>query len=209
MKFNLGKSRSFFDKPTESEVLERWRAAGENRVDSQEEFSPRLDTEHTEETESLTVEPKRRVRLQDEVEVARTSPPLMSDHGVNIPRTIAGDLSQEDELSRRFGSDLKAVLGPGTVINGKLSFDSPVRIDGTLSGEVSAASALIVGEQGLVEADLTVGTLVVVGRVSGEVQAQDLVEIKAGGRIEGDIRCKRIIIEEGGLFDGACTMKLG
>ena len=115
--------------------------------------------------------------------------------------------SLNDELESRFGEPVKEAIGAGTVIEGKLSFDSPVKIDGTLKGDVTSTSTLIVGEQGSIEAKIEVGSLVVLGYVTGDVFADDLVEIKAGGTIEGDITTRRIIIEDGGMFHGYCNKK--
>lgn len=110
-----------------------------------------------------------------------------------------------DDLRRRFGSNIKSALGPGTMIEGRFSFDSPVQIDGSLAGEVISTSALIVGEHATVEARVRVGTLVVFGQVNGDVDAAELVEIRAGGSLNGDIVTDRIVIEEGGFFKGQCS----
>lgn len=114
-------------------------------------------------------------------------------------------LSPEEDLQRRFGTRVKEAIGAGTVIEGKLSFDAPVRIDGSLRGEISSSSTLIVGEQGNIEADLQVGSAVIFGQVNGSIQADDLVEIRAGGILTGDIKTKRVMIEDGGIFKGSCN----
>jgi cytoskeletal protein CcmA (bactofilin family) len=115
-------------------------------------------------------------------------------------------LSVEDELKSRFGTNVRSALGPGTVIEGKFSFDTPVRIDGTLKGEVVATSVLIVGEEGVVDASVQVGSLVVLGRVVGDVVAEDLVEIKSTGTLDGDISSERLMVEDGGVFRGRCNV---
>ena len=117
-------------------------------------------------------------------------------------------MSLEEELRRRFGSNVKSALGPGTIIEGNFSFDSPVCIDGTLIGEVHSSSVLIVGENASVNAKISVGSLIVLGNVTGMVEAKDLVEIRAGGSLEGDIDTQRIAIEEGGWFQGRCNPRI-
>lgn len=99
---------------------------------------------------------------------------------------------------------IRSALGPGTLIEGKFSFDSPVRIDGILRGEVNSTSALIVGERASVQATIHVGSLVVLGEVSGEVEATESVEVKRGGYLVGDIVAQNMMIEEGGFFTGRC-----
>ena len=60
---------------------------------------------------------------------------------------------------------------------GELTFESPVRIDGRLVGDVTSSSTLIVGEEGSVEAEVKVGSLIIMGHVTGQVVAQDLIVI--------------------------------
>lgn len=110
--------------------------------------------------------------------------------------------SSEDDIRQRFGANLKSALSSGTIIEGKFKFDSPVRIDGTLIGEVQASSLLIVGGDASVEAKVKVGSLVVLGVVKGNVEAEELIEVKRGGVLEGDVKCARFAIEEGGWFQG-------
>jgi cytoskeletal protein CcmA (bactofilin family) len=110
--------------------------------------------------------------------------------------------SSEDDIRQRFGANLKSALSSGTIIEGKFKFDSPVRIDGTLIGEVQASSLLIVGGDASVEAKVRVGSLVVLGVVKGNVEAEELIEVKSGGVLEGDVKCARFAIEEGGWFQG-------
>lgn len=116
--------------------------------------------------------------------------------------------SIEEDMKQRFGARLRAALGNGTVIHGKLTFDTPVRIDGKLTGEVISSSTLVVGEAGNIKADVKVSSLVVYGKVVGPVHARDLVEIKNGGRLEGDITTQRLVIDEGGYFDGDCVIQI-
>ena len=113
--------------------------------------------------------------------------------------------SAEDDIRHRFGANLKSALSSGTIIEGKFKFDSPVRIDGTLMGEVQASSLLIVGGDASVDAKVKVGSLVVLGVVKGNIEADELVEVKRGGILEGDVKCARFAIEEGGWFQGKVT----
>lgn len=114
--------------------------------------------------------------------------------------------NQADIIAERFGK-IRSALGPGTVIQGKLSFDTPVSIDGKLSGEVYSTKALIVGKQGVIDAKLLeVATLVVLGTVKGSIKASEGIELIKGGKIIGDITTPRLLIEEGAMLDGSCAM---
>lgn len=111
----------------------------------------------------------------------------------------------EDDIKRRFGTNIRSALGPGTIIEGTFSFDTPVCIEGTLIGEVRSNSVLIVGDQATVNAKVKVGSLIVLGTVKGDVEATELVEIKGTGSLEGDVISERFAIEDGGWFQGRCT----
>lgn len=200
MIFQLGKPRESADRPLEEETLKRWRVA------AQQGSAAGTKTVDWTVSEPVAdqIEPVAPITTE-ETQIA--APPTFVRPEDTIPRAAVSDpnLSVEEDLVRRFGSRVRAALGPGAVIQGKLSFDSPVRIDGTLVGEVTASSTLIVGEQGVVEARISVGSIVVLGQVIGNVEAEDLIEIKAGGRLIGDIKSRRIVIEEKGFFQGRST----
>jgi len=97
---------------------------------------------------------------------------------------------------------IRTAIGEGTIIEGKFKFESPVRIDGELTGEVVSSSILIVGETAVIKAQIHVGTLIVFGKVMGDVVAEELVSIRSDGMLEGNIHTKRISIEEGGYLKG-------
>jgi cytoskeletal protein CcmA (bactofilin family) len=123
-------------------------------------------------------------------------------------RTPASDfsVSVDQDIANRFGTNLKSALGSGTVIEGMFSFENPVKIDGIMRGEIKSSSALIVGPKAQVSARIQVGSLIVLGAVEGEIEAEDLIEIRKTGSLEGDVVTRRLALEEGGVFNGACTM---
>jgi len=102
--------------------------------------------------------------------------------------------------------DVEAFLGKNTSFEGKLSFDGMVRLDGKFDGEIFSGDVLMIGETATVNAEITVSTLVVDGRVSGNVSATDKIEIHSTGKLYGNITTPVLVIEQGGVFDGACKM---
>lgn len=101
---------------------------------------------------------------------------------------------------------VRSALGPGTVIQGKLSFDTAVRIDGKLSGEVFSTDSLIVGPSGSIDAQIDAKHLVVMGVVRGTIKVSGKIELLAGGRIESDINTPILVMEPGSIFNGKCAM---
>lgn len=124
-----------------------------------------------------------------------------------LEKTPSSDpsLSIEEDLKRRFGANLRSAIGPGTIIEGKMVFELPVRVDGSIFGELASSSTVIIGEDAVVQAELRVGSLIVLGRVIGNVASRDLIEIKSSGHLEGNICTKRFVVDLGGFFEGECN----
>ena len=104
---------------------------------------------------------------------------------------------------------LQSFLDQGTSFEGKISFSGEVRIDGYFKGEASAEGTLVVGETGVVEADIELRRLVVHGHFTGSVTAKEKVEISATGRVDGDISAPRFVLAEGGQISGNVRMGEG
>ena len=99
------------------------------------------------------------------------------------------------------------LLGKGSEFEGKLSFEGTVRVDGKLSGEVFTEDVLIVGEGAEVNAEVSVGSIVIQGTVRGNIVAKRGVEIHTPGRVRGNINTPSLFVEKGVLFDGQCQME--
>jgi cytoskeletal protein CcmA (bactofilin family) len=102
--------------------------------------------------------------------------------------------------------DLEAFLGKNTSFQGKMSFEGMARLDGKFDGEVLSGDFLFIGEHGVIDAEISVGTLVVDGKVSGNVSAALKIIIHNTGKLYGNIGTPTLVIEEGGLFEGSCKM---
>src|SRR5881398_623875 len=98
-----------------------------------------------------------------------------------------------------------AFLGKGCRVTGKLQFEGTVRIEGHVEGEISAQDALIVGESAVVNAQITGSSIVIHGRVTGDVTAQKRLEIRAPGKLFGNIATPSLVIHEGVVFEGQCA----
>ena len=101
------------------------------------------------------------------------------------------------------------LLGKGSEFEGKLSFEGTVRVDGKLTGEIFTDDVLIVGEGAEVNAEVTVGSIIIQGVVRGNITAKRSVEIHSPGRVKGNINTPSLFIEKGVFFDGQCQMDPG
>lgn len=102
--------------------------------------------------------------------------------------------------------EVHTILGRGARFDGKLHFEGSVQIDGRFEGEIHTEGTLIVGRDAEVKAKLEVGSVVIHGSVEGDITAREGVEIKAPGRLKGNVTTPSLVIEKGVLFDGACSM---
>jgi cytoskeletal protein CcmA (bactofilin family) len=105
------------------------------------------------------------------------------------------------------GGTLTAFLGKSTRISGTLVFEGPTRIEGHVEGEVSAAETLTVGETAIVNARITGALIVIQGTVTGDVTAHTRLEIRAPGKVIGDVTTPSLVINEGAILEGRCSMR--
>ncbi len=99
-------------------------------------------------------------------------------------------------------NDVKALLAAGTEFEGKLNFGGALRIDGKFSGSITDGDMLIVGEGARVSAEISCGTVVICGEVTGNIRARRSVELRQQGAVRGDIETPSLIVERGALFEG-------
>jgi cytoskeletal protein CcmA (bactofilin family) len=110
---------------------------------------------------------------------------------------------------KKQGSEpLDGYIGRAAEVEGTLRFPDLLRVDGTVRGKVITSKELVVGEHGLVDAELDVGFLSVAGRVAGKITVRERLEIHAGGRVEGELHMMTpaLLIEEGGILEGVVKM---
>jgi cytoskeletal protein CcmA (bactofilin family) len=103
--------------------------------------------------------------------------------------------------------EISAFLGKKTLFEGKMTFQGVFRLDGQFEGEIFDSGTLVVGESAVVKGKVDVQTLVVHGAVEGEIHAKGRVEIHATGKFQGHLDTPVIVIQEGGIFEGTCTME--
>lgn len=101
---------------------------------------------------------------------------------------------------------IENVFGPSTHIEGRLTSDGNVRVDGVFEGSIETAGNVIVGEQARVLADIVANGVQVWGAVKGNITAAGRLEILTSGRVWGDIKVASLLIDEGGVFRGQCIM---
>ncbi len=113
--------------------------------------------------------------------------------------------SKHAKLAAKPG-DLSAFIDEGSEIDGKYTFTGTVMMNGKFSGEILTENTLIIGEKGVVKADIRAGNVVISGEVTGNVTATERVELRGTARVFGDVEAPVIVVAEGVLFEGHCRM---
>lgn len=102
---------------------------------------------------------------------------------------------------------LSGYVGNGTVLTGETNFQAMLRIDGHLTGRVSSENGtLIIGSTGRVDANIAVAAAVISGTVNGDIIAAEKLELGRTARVIGNVQTPRLVIEDGAIFEGSCTM---
>jgi cytoskeletal protein CcmA (bactofilin family) len=101
---------------------------------------------------------------------------------------------------------LVGYLYKGSRVTGQLTFQGSARIEGNVDGEIQCHGTLTIGERAEVRAKISGDVIVIRGKVEGNLVAKEKVELVAPARVFGDIDTPRLIITEGVVFDGDCTM---
>ncbi len=102
----------------------------------------------------------------------------------------------------------QATIGRSVVIKGEISGSESLYIDGRIEGTVSFGDHRVtVGRNGVVAANITAREVVIMGKVTGNIECSDRVDIRSEGSLTGDIVSQRISIEDGAMLKGAVQVK--
>jgi len=101
---------------------------------------------------------------------------------------------------------IEVFLDRNSVFEGKITFEGIFRLEGKVVGEVFNSGTLISGETAVIQGKLGVNALILNGRMEGEVNAKERVEIHSKGKIYGTIMAPILVIQDGGILEGNCKM---
>src|SRR5258708_39149984 len=99
-------------------------------------------------------------------------------------------------------SNSKNVLNSDVELKGTLKFSGEMTFDGKLDGDIVSDGSLNLGDNAVVKGGINVNTVVMRGKINGNVTAKEKIEIKAKTELFGDIRAPKLVIEEGVTFVG-------
>ncbi|MDH4185868.1 MAG: polymer-forming cytoskeletal protein [Nitrospira sp.] len=99
-----------------------------------------------------------------------------------------------------------AFVGKGVEFKGTITYSGTVRIDGLLDGEIHTEGTLLVGEEAVITAKVSAGTIVSMGKITGDVVAKEKIKLLAPAVLNGGVKTPMLSIEDGVLFNGTLEM---
>lgn len=96
----------------------------------------------------------------------------------------------------------KTVIGADIEIVGSVKCASDIQVNGKLNGDLTCNGSAVIGESATIKGNITVDSITVMGQINGNITAKDRIEMKATTRLNGDIRAKRLTVEDGVSFVG-------
>jgi len=113
---------------------------------------------------------------------------------------------EESVNMKNDNKELNTIIGKGSVINGKVSIQNSIRIEGRIIGEVSSTGTVTIGSKGEVEGDIIAVDAIVGGKVKGSMKASEKIILEANSIFIGDMQTAKLTINEGAMFEGKCCM---
>lgn len=142
------------------------------------------------------VKPDMSMKPQPVVQAVPVPPPSAPETRVVPPRQAAPQ-----------ALEARAYLDQGSKVSGKLNFEGPARIDGQIDGEINSKDSVIIGESAVVTAQIKAASIIVAGKVSGDITASQRIEIRPSAKVLGNLTSPVLVVHEGAVFEGHCAMQ--
>jgi cytoskeletal protein CcmA (bactofilin family) len=111
--------------------------------------------------------------------------------------------------NQTMASGQTSIIAQGCSFDGKVEVRGTLRIEGEFKGTIGTPESLVIGKTGVVRAKVTVKNAIIGGQLIGNIIAENKIELQSGSHVEGDIKTKRLVIDEGVFFEGNCSMGAG
>ena len=112
------------------------------------------------------------------------------------------DTKLEDNLEEQ----VETVIGPSATVQGELTSEGNIKVEGQLTGTINTSQTIIVSENAKVTAELEAESAVIGGEVQGHLNISGRLVLLSTARVAADITCPTLKVEEGALFTGKCHM---
>jgi cytoskeletal protein CcmA (bactofilin family) len=110
--------------------------------------------------------------------------------------------NQEAEKDMENNQAPRTMIGQDVEITGSVKCGGAIQVDGKLNGDLTCSGNVVIGAGAAIKGNLSVNSVTVLGSITGNVVAKDKIELKASANVNGDIRAKRMSVEDGVTFVG-------
>ena len=114
--------------------------------------------------------------------------------------------SDSFEIGAAPASTSASLIGAGTTMKGDITSNGDLRIDGMLVGNIHCSAKVVIGANGNVQGDIAGQQADIMGKVSGTIKVKDLLQLKGGSIVNGNIEAAKLQIEPTANFNGGCHM---
>jgi cytoskeletal protein CcmA (bactofilin family) len=114
--------------------------------------------------------------------------------------------NKSDMQQEKTNGNGATLIGAGTTLKGDIKSNSDLRIDGTVIGNITSAAKIIIGSSGVVEGDITGNQADIVGKISGNIRAKELLQLRGECVVTGNLYAGKLQIEPTATFNGQCHM---
>jgi len=116
-------------------------------------------------------------------------------------------LGRKDDSTMTRSGDLNTIIGKGSSLEGTLKVENSIRVDGKIKGHVTTTDSLVIGKEGEIEGEIIAKNAIIGGRVRGKISATGKVVLEAKAIFQGEMKTARLVIDDGAVFDGRCSMQ--
>jgi len=99
-----------------------------------------------------------------------------------------------------------SLIGAGTSMKGDITSNGDLRIDGSLVGNINCSAKVVIGANGVVQGDINGQQADIMGTVTGTIKVKDLLQLKGGSKVSGNLQAAKLQIEPTANFNGECHM---
>jgi cytoskeletal protein CcmA (bactofilin family) len=114
--------------------------------------------------------------------------------------------SKSDVLGEAPAGTSTSLIGAGTSMKGDITSNGDLRIDGTLVGNIHCSAKVVIGANGVVQGDINGQQADIMGKVTGTIKVKDLLQLKGGSVVDGNLQAAKLQIEPTANFNGECHM---
>jgi cytoskeletal protein CcmA (bactofilin family) len=137
------------------------------------------------------------LQSSENINGVRSTSPASNPNSYNPVKTTTAPIEQ-------------ATIGRTLVIKGEIIGAEALYIDGRIEGKITLPdNRITIGRNGVVQADITAREVVVMGKVSGNIECSDRVDIRSEGSVTGEVSTVRISVEDGAVLKGGIQVRSG